>query len=431
LCITEALKRNSSCPADRTALSAQDVHRSAYIDRRVGEHRMRCPHAPCDWAGALSELRGHLPRCNFVPAPCGHCGAQLARRDAAAHAAQCSKAPVECEQCGEQVERGALQRHVQNACRNALVACPRDCGADRMRRTALERHLENDCPLQIVACEFAEFGCRERVARNRRAEHVRQSVAEHLLLVAGSARRAEAQAKEMTERVAELQRQREADQRALASVRAELDELRRRPGSAPAAPAPAPAAVAAPAPAAGAWRPPVLSSVSKGSFSLTPQGVLVMRPDLANPSATFPTVCLSAERLTRAAYFELEIAAGGIVQVGWGMAGLAFPGELNGVGDLANSWSYDGSRGILFLEGRGIRVHQHWRIESRVGALARPEGGGVWELTWTVDGRHVHSLRVMGPAQLSPLVSLDSQGGVRLKLSEGEMRHRPAGVHAL
>ena len=68
---------------------------------------------------------------------------------------------------------------------------------------------------------------------------------------------------------------------------------------------------------------------------------------------SFPTFILNNLRLTEGKwYYCVKLPAGGLVQIGWATNGFTPDGhEGRGVGDDIYSWSYDGSRQVLFHDG--------------------------------------------------------------------------------
>ena len=74
-------------------------------------------------------------------------------------------------------------------------------------------------------------------------------------------------------------------------------------------------------------------------------------PDNDNTTSSFPTYIVDGLRLTEGKwYFCVRLPVGGLVQIGWATDGFT-PGGSSGVGDDGFSWSYDGSRAVLFNDG--------------------------------------------------------------------------------
>ena len=71
-------------------------------------------------------------------------------------------------------------------------------------------------------------------------------------------------------------------------------------------------------------------------------------PTYQNTTVSFPTFIVDQFRINDGKwYFCVRLTTGGVVQIGWATHGFK-PGGSSGVGDDKYSWSYDGSRSVLF-----------------------------------------------------------------------------------
>ena len=73
-------------------------------------------------------------------------------------------------------------------------------------------------------------------------------------------------------------------------------------------------------------------------------------PDYENANTYFPTFIIDNLQLSEGKwYYCVRLPVGGVIQMGWATNGFT-PNSSCGVGDDKYSWSYDGSRGVLFNE---------------------------------------------------------------------------------
>ena len=74
-------------------------------------------------------------------------------------------------------------------------------------------------------------------------------------------------------------------------------------------------------------------------------------PEYGNTDVGFPTYIIDNLQFSEGKwYFCVRLPVGGVVQIGWATDGFT-PGGSSGVGDDGYSWSYDGSRAVLFNDG--------------------------------------------------------------------------------
>ena len=139
-CLSESLRRNSSCPACRERLTAPVP--SAFAAAQVSALDVMCVHDKCKWIGTCGRLDGHLDT-------------------------DCPHEPIKCSGeggCGELVPRGEMATHQQFVC---LQSCPnskakakrhdgpgdeQDSCDVRLSRHDLVDHLKDYCKLRIIHC---------------------------------------------------------------------------------------------------------------------------------------------------------------------------------------------------------------------------------------------------------------------------------------
>lgn len=112
---------------------------------------VKCPYALHCGPQRRSQLDAHTENCPWRPLECPHCALDVAACQLNTHVANCPRRPISCDQCGTSLLR-----------------------ADETQ------HLARDCPRALIKCEF---GCAEQIERHHLAEHLRDNVTDHMLLL--------------------------------------------------------------------------------------------------------------------------------------------------------------------------------------------------------------------------------------------------------
>ena len=221
-CLSESLRRNSSCPACRERLTAPVP--SAFAAAQVSALDVMCVHDKCKWIGTCGRLDGHLDTdCPHEPIKCSgesSCGELVPRGEMATHqqfvclqSCPNSKAKGkrrdgprdEQDLCNVRLSRHDLVDHLKDYCKlriincphascevttrynqmpahrevcpYAPVPCPRQCAAADLIRQSLEKH-KNECPNEPVPCVHAPLGCSHVAPRSEIIGH-EQDIAIH------------------------------------------------------------------------------------------------------------------------------------------------------------------------------------------------------------------------------------------------------------
>ena len=129
-------------------------------------------------------------------------------------------------------------------------------------------------------------------------------------------------------------------------------------------------------------------------------------------------------------YYEVEVLSAGIVQVGFGSDEFV-PDQVNGdgVGDCPASWSYDGSRSVVFDQGNERPLAPQaskWTQGDVVGCVLDLDAHQP-TCSFTLNGKSVASLELARdspstPGLYYPAVSLNS--GQAVRLNYGQMPFR-------
>ena len=216
-CLSESLRRNSSCPACREPLTAPVP--SFFAAAQVSALDVVCVHDKCTWKGTCGRLDGHLDNdCLHEPIKCsveGGCGELVPRGEMATHqqficlqSCPNSKAKTggdELDRCNARLSRNDLVDHLKDYCKRRIihcphtscevttrynqmpahlevcpyapVPCPRQCAVGNLMRQNLEAH-KNECPNEPVPCVHAPLGCSHVAPRSEIIGH-EQDIAIH------------------------------------------------------------------------------------------------------------------------------------------------------------------------------------------------------------------------------------------------------------
>ena len=208
-CADKWREKNNSCPqCRRSPLRQTDDPRTI---RYISGLTAYCPNYEkgCEWTGSLNKVDNHLSEmCQFTVITCDQCLESLQRKYLNEHKKEkCLKRSIVCPCCGypkQQTRKGTspwyvstlakafgystaeftyqhlIQYHYRD-CPKWPLRCPNHCGTDDMlTRSTLKDHLENHCLEQVTSCQFAEVGCTVRVKRKEMADHIQQSMGEHV-----------------------------------------------------------------------------------------------------------------------------------------------------------------------------------------------------------------------------------------------------------
>lgn len=163
-------------------------------------------------------------------------------------------------------------------------------------------------------------------------------------------------------------------------------------------------------------------------------------PVIAEVEALVPFVTVGVPGATAGSgswHFEVKAASGGVTQIGWmapsaldgddsdadtslgaaaaaARGGGAQPGD--GVGDVAASWAWDGSRGTVFEAGTERTGATSWSAGDIVGcSLVWAASGSSCEITWSLNGAPVERVSIASPSEDEPLSLMPA-----LSLEQGE-----------
>ena len=198
-----------SCPHCRAEGEAfhHVIHKG--LRSEVNEFKIRCSNhrKGCQWTGELGVLKTHLESdngCGYVTVKCpNNCLhsvgiGPLIRKDVHKHITQdCFLRPYRCEFCGLKdtyhaitglseffvslLDEDGYAGH-QAKCPEAPLACPNNCGSEKIKRKNMKRH-RSQCPQEPVEGPFAEAGCKVDIHRHQLDGHMTTSLQHHVMLL--------------------------------------------------------------------------------------------------------------------------------------------------------------------------------------------------------------------------------------------------------
>ena len=179
------------CPLCRTYPFRGIIDRR--FQRELNEAQVYCRLRPqgCEWAGRLGHLETHLNmgelsgQCRYVSVICpnNNCYVTLPRRDIKRHANnECQYRSFSCPYCGHKGVFITIEQHHYPICQNYPVACPKNCGKNKIKRSQLQKHY-GVCPNATVSCPFSEVGCKVKVKRCNLKKHNDSHFTQHQMLI--------------------------------------------------------------------------------------------------------------------------------------------------------------------------------------------------------------------------------------------------------
>ncbi|KAI5806730.1 hypothetical protein DFH27DRAFT_356186 [Peziza echinospora] len=155
-CITKALERSSTCPVDRSALSAENVSPAPImIANLVNDLVVFCPNAElgCPITCARYLVGSHLSHdCGFVYVDCKQCDEKVLRKDSEK---ECLHQLQDCPNCLERVRGVDMEAH-EEECPGLQGVCPH-CALE-FQRSEIKEH-EASCDEATTLCVSSNIGC--------------------------------------------------------------------------------------------------------------------------------------------------------------------------------------------------------------------------------------------------------------------------------
>ena len=192
-CIESVKRRKNPCPLCQQKFTT--ILPNKQLQRTLNGLTIHCPHRGdgCSWMDELGKLKQHLNRkpsnetrlegCGFTDVLCQYCKKFIPRKDIPAHETEtCPKKPYTCQYCGLSSVLDDIRENHWPVCPHFPVPCPYECG-EIPQRQGLEIHMEKECLLTPVLCKFRYAGCEVELTRRDMANHLRDSVIDHMTLM--------------------------------------------------------------------------------------------------------------------------------------------------------------------------------------------------------------------------------------------------------
>ena len=173
------------CPVCRTAITLSIPDQS--MKRKVYALQVYCQFKKrgCLWSGAMSDMKQHLQKCNYLQIECpSKCGkvVRLGRLDEHKNY-HCLLRPFNCAYCGHFSNYQEIINSHQPDCALQVIQCTNKCAdANHIQRQHMSDHLKC-CPYEIINCEYYFAGCLYRCKRCDMKQHI-VDVKHHLNLLA-------------------------------------------------------------------------------------------------------------------------------------------------------------------------------------------------------------------------------------------------------
>ena len=223
-CLKKWLAQNAqkTCPQCRQK-DFQSVLNKEKI-REVNELQVYCRNKKdgCGWVGELSAVEEHVDKkCGYTLVSCpNECmmnisNAKTFRRQ---HLLKCRCRPYTCEYCGHKDRYDIITGNLApwkmyptfnkfhyDECANYPLDCPNKCGAAKIKRKDMGTHRDS-CELEPIDCPFSHVGC-TKIRRRDIDSHCRDSMQNHLLLLAKSLKELAQKNEELAQKNEELSRE--------------------------------------------------------------------------------------------------------------------------------------------------------------------------------------------------------------------------------
>ncbi len=193
VCIEKVKKNGYPCPLCQQKFTT--ICPNKQLQRTLNGLTIHCPHRGdgCSWMDELGKLKQHLNRkpsnktrlegCGFTDVLCQHCKKFIPRQYIPTHETEtCPKRPYICQYCSHSSVLDDIRENHWLVCPQFPVPCPYECG-EIPQRQGLESHMEKECLLTPVLCEFQYAGCEVELSRRDMANHLRDSIVDHMTLM--------------------------------------------------------------------------------------------------------------------------------------------------------------------------------------------------------------------------------------------------------
>ena len=201
-CTSKWKEKSNSCPQCRK--QPLEIVVDPKTQRRITGATVYCPnyHFGCDWVDGFGRVAQHLAAdCEYEGKKCPNlpCEEVVPKTFCETHVSKlCMWRCETCPCCGKKKAakdddsciRRAFARSLtyhdiindhHNDCPEWPARCPNLCGPYlTLTQSSVDRHVKEECPETFVDCKFAEVGCKEKVKRQDLAQHMQESLSDHV-----------------------------------------------------------------------------------------------------------------------------------------------------------------------------------------------------------------------------------------------------------
>ena len=183
----KCLKKTNECPHCH---KANFVH-MFYLPMqwRINNLNIYCSNKceGCEVITNVGQMDSHLKECEYARIPCKNTGCKetILRKNFNNHVEnECPNRIVQCQYCGKSGEHNVIMgEHQLSKCPEIPITCPRFCDLNKnFKRKDLKDHA-NHCPLEPIHCPYYKYGCKDKIVRKDRVNHLASSTEKHLVMV--------------------------------------------------------------------------------------------------------------------------------------------------------------------------------------------------------------------------------------------------------
>ncbi|XP_064383412.1 TNF receptor-associated factor 4-like [Halichondria panicea] len=236
VCIEKVKKNGYPCPLCQQKFTT--ILPNKQLQRTLNGLMIHCPHRAdgCSWMDELSKLKKHINQmpsnetrlegCGRTDVLCQYCKKFISRQYIPTHETKtCPKKPYTCQYCGLSSVLDDIREKHWLVCLHFPVPCPYECGK-RLQRQSLELHMEKKCLLTPLQCGFRYAGCEVELPRQDMANHLRDSIVDHMTLMSLKHREDRKEVSALKEECADLKEENKRLQSQLAVVNSETQNLK-------------------------------------------------------------------------------------------------------------------------------------------------------------------------------------------------------------
>jgi hypothetical protein len=187
-CIFKHLSKHCECPISKEKQIINDLTFIGLLSDLLNSKHIYCKNknVGCNWTGALPEFQNHVNvLCDYEEVNCKNkgCPEKLFRSNLKIHLPNCDYRMIKCEFCSIDVAYNELFTHHQ-ICPKFIIPCEQNC-KEKIIREDMENHRKLFCIKTKINCPFKRFGCKEEIMRESIEDHLVKEIMMHQLMMLG------------------------------------------------------------------------------------------------------------------------------------------------------------------------------------------------------------------------------------------------------